>query len=92
MIHYITKEETKTYNIMDYCECDICHTKYKYPDDSIEIDEFARFDFVGGYNSVFGDGNRVQVDICQHCFQRILLKEGVNLKDVVLDEKDSVLV
>ena len=29
---------------MDYCECDICHTKYKYPDDEIEIDEFACFD------------------------------------------------
>jgi DNA-directed RNA polymerase subunit RPC12/RpoP len=34
----------------------------------------------------------VQVVICQHCFKRILLKEGVNLKDVVIDEEDPVLV
>lgn len=92
MIHYLIKEETKTYTIPDYYECDICHTKYNYPKDNIEIDEFAHFDFVGGYNSVFGDGNKVQVDICQHCFKRILLQENVNLDNVVIDEEDPILV
>ena len=28
--------------------------------------------FRGGYNSVFGDGNAVELDLCQHCVKEVL--------------------
>ena len=48
--------------ICDYCKKDI-------PVDSIEGQEIQRIDFIGGYGSVFGDGIRVRVDICQDCLR-----------------------
>ena len=29
-------------------------------------------DFTAGYGSIFGDGNRVQADLCQHCVRKVL--------------------
>jgi len=32
-----------------------------------EFHEFVSIDLKAGYGSIFGDGNDVQVDLCQHC-------------------------
>jgi len=37
-----------------------------------EFDEFTSIDFTAGYGSVFGDGDTVAVDLCQHCLQETL--------------------
>jgi hypothetical protein len=37
-----------------------------------EAEEFVSIDRVGGYSSIFGDGNRISVDICQHCLKEVL--------------------
>lgn len=37
-----------------------------------EAEELVSIDRVGGYCSIFGDGNRISVDICQHCLKDIL--------------------
>lgn len=50
-------------------ECDKCHIIYK---DSMEIQEFLIIDFIGGYKSIFGDGNHIKADICQYCLQKML--------------------
>ncbi len=34
-----------------------------------EFQEFASIDLKAGYGSVFGDGNEVQIDLCQHCLK-----------------------
>jgi hypothetical protein len=34
---------------------------------AVEFAEFLRIDTVGGYGSVFGDGTRVQLDLCPAC-------------------------
>jgi len=37
-----------------------------------EWPEALQLRFTGGYGSVFGDGARVEVDLCQHCVRELL--------------------
>jgi hypothetical protein len=37
-----------------------------------EWDEHISIAFRGGYYSIFGDGNEVELDLCQHCFKEVL--------------------
>jgi hypothetical protein len=52
--------------------CDVCSKTYFYADndDILEIQEFFRFNSVGGYGSIFGDTRAFAIDICQHCFKK----------------------
>ena len=38
----------------------------------VEFPEFASIDMRAGYGSIFGDGNDVQIDLCQHCVKAVL--------------------
>lgn len=80
----IVKEQqtTTTKKVMVSVECDKCHTVYHEAEvdkgacinlrDTFEIEEFHHIDFVGGYGSIFGDGSRVQCDLCQHCLKGLI--------------------
>jgi hypothetical protein len=37
-----------------------------------EFLEFAAIEYTAGYGSILGDGNRVAIDLCQHCLKEIL--------------------
>lgn len=37
-----------------------------------EFHEMTSIGFKAGYGSVFGDGNHVEIDLCQHCLQETL--------------------
>ena len=52
----------------------MCKTEFdpKYNEDQMEIQEFVRINTVGGYNSVFGDGREIKLDMCQKCFKEKL--------------------
>lgn len=52
--------------------CDVCKKEYNYATDIMEIQEFQHLNFIGGYNSVFGDGAEITKDICQHCLKKWL--------------------
>lgn len=52
-------------------ECDVCHKVY-LKDDGLEWQEFIHIDTIGGYGSVFGDGDTIQLDMCQLCFKEKL--------------------
>ena len=55
--------------------CDVCKKEFDFKKDSaIEIPEFVRIQFTGGFFSIFGDGERFELDICQHCFKKKLGK------------------
>ena len=63
-----TKTVSKSEEVFDYIECDICHKKYTdHGWDLFEKQEFLNIDTVGGYDSVFGDGAKIKYNICQHC-------------------------
>lgn len=38
----------------------------------VEFHEMTCIDAKAGYGSIFGDGNEVQVDLCQHCLKLTL--------------------
>lgn len=51
--------------------CSVCKTKY-HGDDFFETQEALHWTNYCGYGSVFGDGNTVNLDMCQTCVSRIL--------------------
>jgi len=63
----VSREVDEPINI----QCDKCKKEYN-PEVTIEPQEFLKIDFIGGYNSVFGDGTRVQCDLCQHCLKELI--------------------
>jgi hypothetical protein len=38
----------------------------------MEMQEFLHFENDAGYGSVMGDGNRLRLDLCQHCTKELL--------------------
>ena len=52
--------------------CSVCGLNLM--DDELEKQEAVHFGDTGGYSSVFGDGVTYYIDICQHCFKKILGK------------------
>lgn len=71
MIHY--KQEMAPIQVETTYECDRCHRQASSSKDSwIVFNEFLLFDRIGGYGSVFGDGNRIQLDLCQECVKDVL--------------------
>ena len=59
--------------IIDSVTCDICKKVY-LSDDIFETQEFVYIRNDCGYGSVFGDGDEIELDICQHCLKEILGK------------------
>lgn len=51
--------------------CDICKKEY---DDVFDLQEFLHYTNHCGYASVFGDGNVMELDMCQHCQKNLLGK------------------
>ena len=49
--------------------CDKCGKTFE---NDLEIQEFHHIDYFGGYGSVFGDMNKVECDICQHCLKEMI--------------------
>ena len=64
----VNKEEQQLTDVT----CDVCKREFNAETDFLEVQEFFYVDFVGGYGSVFGDGHRVQCDMCQNCLKSIL--------------------
>lgn len=50
--------------------CDKCKKKYE-PND-LETQEFHHIKSTGGYSSVFGDGTKIECDLCQHCLHDMI--------------------
>lgn len=58
-------------------KCDCCGKEYV--DDPFELQEAMFWSNTGGYGSVFGDGNSVELVICQHCTKKLL---GKYIRDI----------
>ena len=52
--------------------CDRCGLRMPFND--VEWYESYRIEFTGGYGSIFGDGNRVECDLCQTCLHDLIGK------------------
>jgi antitoxin CcdA len=72
----ITKKKKVTLEKVCRIICDICGAAYDNKpesDDIYETQEFICIDRIGGFNSIFGDGEEIKVDICQHCFKNLIM-------------------
>ncbi|CAI2418339.1 Uncharacterised protein [Serratia proteamaculans] len=47
--------------------CDRCERRAELNDP--EFHEFMTIDRIVGFGSIFGDGNSIHLDICQHCME-----------------------
>jgi len=70
MIKYST--QTVEQKVPESITCDVCKKVYDCKKDWEEVQEIYSMLFKGGYGSVFGDGNVLKLDICQHCMKKIL--------------------
>jgi DNA-directed RNA polymerase subunit RPC12/RpoP len=62
-------------------QCDVCGKQFDQSkiDDLMEAQEMFKIRHSCGYNSVFGDLNHLDLDICQYCFKKMLDKAKVNV-------------
>ena len=63
---YKTKTKTFEKEVIESITCDICGETFT---DIMELNEFFQVDETCGYGSIFGDGNRIQLDVCQRCLK-----------------------
>lgn len=69
-IHYKEKEVVKEY-VLESFTCNCCkETKT----DILNIQEMLYWRTTGGYGSVWGDGNTVELVLCQECSFKLLGK------------------
>lgn len=59
-----------TVETISHIICDRCGATADVED--MEAQEYLKVDFCGGYTSVFGDGSKVQLDLCQNCVKDTL--------------------
>lgn len=74
----VVKERASTEHYIDKYVCDKCEKVFDR-EDIMDVQEMVHVGFSAGYSSVFGDGNVVELDLCQHCFKE-LAGEYVKIK------------
>ena len=52
--------------------CDVCKKSFDHEKDVFELQEFVHVDETAGYGSIFRDGTKIQLDICQYCLKEKL--------------------
>ena len=52
--------------------CDKCGKSATRDEDPFEFQEFLHWENDCGYNSVFGDGSGLEIDLCQNCVKEVL--------------------
>jgi hypothetical protein len=67
MIH----TEEKMVPVVTGFTCDCCGMKFG-EDDVLDLQEAHHISFVGGYASIFGDGTKVECDLCQECLHKMI--------------------
>lgn len=69
-----TRTRTKAVTVIEtaFVTCDRCHREMAPNAQDCEHQERVAIRFRAGYNSVFGDGNLVEADLCQHCVKELL--------------------
>lgn len=66
------KHETVTVRQVCAAVCDRCGREMARRDQDGEWEERISIAYRGGYHSIFGDGNAVELDLCQHCLKEVL--------------------
>ena len=62
----ITRKQKITEEVVDGFKCNRCGAKYT-TQDIVEFQEMFHWQTYAGYGSLWGDGNHVEVVLCQKC-------------------------
>lgn len=62
--------EERIEKVVSEWKCDVCGLDFL--ENENEGEEAVAFHKFGGYSSIFGDGSEFYIDMCQHCFKKIL--------------------
>ena len=65
----IYKKEMVEQEVFDKFICDRCKNAVI---DDFELQDSYSIHFRGGYASVFGDGDVIECDLCQHCLLELI--------------------
>ena len=57
----------ETVSVVNQIKCDRCGLEVQR--DEIRFGEMICIAFDAGYGSIFGDGNRVELDLCESCLR-----------------------
>lgn len=64
------KVEKKPMKTLESIQCDVCKKVYRFDNEEVfEAQEFISIDTECGYGSIFGDMNKIKLDVCQHCLK-----------------------
>lgn len=77
-----------SYKPVEQATCNRCKTTHKEDQEPnfYEFQEMMHYEFVGGYGSIFGDGCKVKLTLCQNC-QHELFKDFIEITDPYEDEE-----
>jgi hypothetical protein len=68
------KEIQKNDLVLDAVSCNKCGKKCSPETDVMDWQEWLHIHFVGGYDSIFGDGDEYEADFCQQCTKKLFGK------------------
>jgi hypothetical protein len=63
-------ETMERVSVVDQIKCDRCCKVTAR--DELDFHAMTSIGFSAGYASIFGDGNRVEIDLCEHCLKDTL--------------------
>ena len=65
---------TLSREVLESIQCDKCKKIFDphKQEDYIEIGEILSIRQTCGYGSIFGDMNEIELDLCQHCVNKLL--------------------
>ena len=68
----ITKSTLRNVEEVVGFKCNKCKVTFNYDTQYAEVIEMVHINFEGGYGSVWGDGNKVDIVLCQRCGHELL--------------------
>jgi hypothetical protein len=72
-------ETMESVSVVDQIKCDRCGKVTAR--DELDFHAMNSIGFSAGYASIFGDGNRVDIDLCEHCLKDTL-GEWLRVRDL----------
>jgi hypothetical protein len=58
--------------IVDSIICDKCGKISSLESQVMDLQEWFYYSFIGGYKSIFEDGGKYEIDLCQECTKELL--------------------
>jgi hypothetical protein len=65
-------ETVESVSVVNQIKCDRCGKVTDRDNDALDFHAMTSIGFHAGYASIFGDGNRIEIDLCEPCLKDTL--------------------